>query len=267
MRFASLLAFSVFAALTAVASLPPEKRESRPHAESPPAEMAPPPRERYPFSQNHGFVTSIEKDHIRVQGFDIRIKGSSRTELTLRGRRLVEVKTGPDMTILGSFPTMHGIRSETDRSTFLKVTHSDGSETELRVCEQPHRKYLLSDVLRAGYPGVGRGTLETYRITDVRIGDEIEMSVQDNLFADPVCDAILICARPGGKVPPSPGEAEFRKDHPSSRPLWHERRNAQQDWEERGIPLPYEFHPGGSKGFPIHPGESWPQLAPPPRAK
>lgn len=88
-----------------------------------------------------------------------------------------------------------------------------------------------------------------YRLSDVRVGDQVYFDWRTFEGVDEV-HYIMIKRRPGGKVPPSPGEKAGEK-HPH-----HERMNAQQAFEERGEAIPYEYHPGGSQK----------QVAPPPRA-
>lgn len=53
----------------------------------------------------------------------------------------------------------------------------------------------------------------------------------------PVCWAICIERRPGGRVPEAPGQ------EPDDNNKHHECMNAHQDWEERGIPLPDKYNP------------------------
>jgi len=48
---------------------------------------------------------------------------------------------------------------------------------------------------------------------------------------------VCIYRRPGGRVPPAPDES------PDQAYRWHERMNADQDLEEKGIPLPSKYAP------------------------
>ncbi len=101
------------------------------------------------------------------------------------------------------------------------------------------------------YPG-------SYRLCDVAVGDKVDMWCLE-LNGVLRCETICIHRRPGGRVPPCPGE---RANHPSS---WHEDMNAQQDFEEKGIPIPKKFDPkqglGWLNGKPI---PQW--MIPPPAA-
>ena len=97
-----------------------------------------------------------------------------------------------------------------------------------------------------------------YRISDLQVDDYVEMQLVKTFFEPPVCTAIRISRRSGGRVPPAPGEVEERERRPSNRPMWHERVNALQDWEEKGIPVPIRF---------LSTSERLEHVAPPPRLK
>jgi hypothetical protein len=75
-----------------------------------------------------------------------------------------------------------------------------------------------------------------YRARDVQVGDvvAIEHSRVDGVDT---CDDVCIYRRPGGRVPPAPDES------PDQGYRWHERMNAYQDLEEKGIPLPAKYAP------------------------
>lgn len=225
-----------------------------------PVQVAPAPRESYAFQVTSGVVTSIEGASITLQGYAVDITGHTRIEESTTGRRRNYIYAGPSLKIAGTFPTLFGVRVASDASGELTVTHADGSTTVVRRREQPHRKYILSDVLRAGYPGIGRhGGLDyTYRTKDLQIGDLIDMQLEVNFYDYPICEAIKIYRRPGGSVPPAPGEVERQKEKPLKRPMWHERANALQDWEEKGIPIPIYF---------LSSSEQLDRIAPAPRAK
>jgi len=90
----------------------------------------------------------------------------------------------------------------------------------------------------------------TYRLSDVAVGDTIHICCPE-LNGELRCETICIHRRPGGRVPPCPGEK------PDTYLKWHERANAYQDFEEKGIPLPARFDPkqgpGMFNGKPIQP--------------
>lgn len=75
-----------------------------------------------------------------------------------------------------------------------------------------------------------------YRISDVKLGDKVDICFDSkNMIL--TCKMICIQRRPGGRVPPSP------TDKPDDELKWHERVNAYQDFEEKGIPLPPKYDP------------------------
>jgi hypothetical protein len=95
-----------------------------------------------------------------------------------------------------------------------------------------------------------------YRASDVRVGDRVATHYSRVAGVDigvDICDDISILRRPGGRVPPMPGD---KPGHPLP---FHEKMNMLQDFEEKGIPLPRRFRYNGTP-----PPER--ELAPPPRA-
>jgi hypothetical protein len=95
----------------------------------------------------------------------------------------------------------------------------------------------VSEVLAKGnVPTTARGG-ETYRLTDLNVGDKVDLRY-DRTNGTYTCIQISITRRPGGKVPPA-------QDIPTQpwAVVHHEFMNALQDLEERGIPLPEKFRP------------------------
>lgn len=89
----------------------------------------------------------------------------------------------------------------------------------------------LSDTLRSGgFLNALNLRRYSYRLADVAVGDRVLIRY-DRVGGDDYCWGICIERRPGGRVPPA------QRDLPGGRP-WHEVMNAQQDFEEKGIPLP-----------------------------
>lgn len=75
----------------------------------------------------------------------------------------------------------------------------------------------------------------SYRPSDVQIGDAVEIVTERRTDGKFVCEAIMICRRPGGKVPLAPNE----KFDPKCPQFSHAyRMNAHQALEEKGTPLP-----------------------------
>lgn len=82
---------------------------------------------------------------------------------------------------------------------------------------------------RLGYP-------DGYRLSDVRVGDLIFFDSY-SVNGQEMCRSIEIIRRPGGKVPPVPGD---RAQSPYSH---HEKMQAYQDNEEFGTPIPELYLP------------------------
>ena len=133
----------------------------------------------------------------------------------------------------------------------------------------PAKKFLLGEELtKGGYVKTGIDH-NTYRITDVRVGDRVTIHYDRRNGVD-LCRTICINRRPNGDVPPAPGEKPdvFHK--------WHESVNADQDWEQSRVPYPRKYWPtymGADGKFYAgpYPQESTqivpirPAIAPPPR--
>lgn len=91
-----------------------------------------------------------------------------------------------------------------------------------------------------------------HNFTDVKIEDKVVIDLRRTKGVD-TCWAIGIHRRPGGRIPP--GQDEFLAIR------HHERLQAYQDWEEKGIPIPDRF-------IPVPPGMlsvPFPEVAPRPR--
>lgn len=104
----------------------------------------------------------------------------------------------------------------------------------------PPVKFLLSDVLASNRsPTKARWHAVpdewSYRPCDLRIGDMVDILGQPTADGKPVCEAILIQRRPGGRVPEAPKQ-KFDPKHPER--SWAFCANAYQDEEEKGIALP-----------------------------
>ena len=98
----------------------------------------------------------------------------------------------------------------------------------------PAKKFLLVEELAKGNYIKGTPPGDTYRITDVRVGDWVGIEFCRRNGID-ICKTITIERRPHGRVPPAPGENPdaFRKHH--------ERANADQDWEKKRIAYPRKY--------------------------
>jgi hypothetical protein len=100
----------------------------------------------------------------------------------------------------------------------------------------PAKTFLLGEELAKGEYIKTASPPDTYRITDVRVGDWVCIKYDRRNGVD-ICRTICIHRRPNGRVPPAPGEKpdEFRK--------YHEGANASQDWEENRLPYPRKYWP------------------------
>jgi len=117
------------------------------------------------------------------------------------------------------------------------------------------KMFPVSGPLAKGkHPAEDLGFGYTYRLSDVCVGDKVAIFCS---VTDGVCTHICINRRPGGKIPPAPGEPAdivFK---------YHELVQTRQDWEEKGTPIPGKYHPGGNvKGIAPMPREAIPRIAP-----
>ena len=137
------------------------------------------------------------------------------------------------------------------------VTELTRDTITLRLVTGKLRSFPVGMVLRSGRYYEGEDPA-AYRLADVKVGDLVRISCPE-LNGELRCETICIHRRPGGRVPPCPGEK------PDTYLKWHERANAYQDFEEKGIPLPAKFDPrnmpGTLNGIPIPA-----RLLPPPGA-
>lgn len=103
------------------------------------------------------------------------------------------------------------------------------------------RTFAPSANLQAGKYGFRHGATNfTYRWADVKVGDRVVILFDQIAEETEVCATICIQRRPGGRVPPAPGEADLRARFPgrSWPPRYHEMVNARQAFEENNTPIP-----------------------------
>jgi hypothetical protein len=95
---------------------------------------------------------------------------------------------------------------------------------------QPPRKFVACEALAAGkfkrHPLAGPEA--TYRLTDVSVGDSVWVGYI-RLNGVDIAEDICITRRPGGLVPPAPGEDPKEPDK------WHDRRNAYEFLITKGV--------------------------------
>jgi hypothetical protein len=97
-----------------------------------------------------------------------------------------------------------------------------------------------------------------HRPADLRMGDIIIIEVSHEDPRVEYCVSIEIHRRPGGRVPPAIGDESIS----NPRYRWDNRRNVEQAWEERGVPIPAEYLFQGRRGGMNSP---YPPVAPQPR--
>lgn len=185
-----------------------------------------------------GRVISVGKQSLTLQGLDLLVGGSewyySGRKGTLHvGKRVVLYQWKDDVSNLTT-PVATGSIAVFSQDA-VRVLAADGKITTLTRAVSPLVKFHASAALAAGGYCCDKGESFSYRLWDVRVGDEVEVEGHsyDGAWR---CVAIKILARPGGRVPPS--ELADKSTLPAWHPRWHVTANAYQDWRERGIPLP-----------------------------
>ncbi|MBA4064457.1 MAG: hypothetical protein C0501_12235 [Isosphaera sp.] len=106
----------------------------------------------------------------------------------------------------------------------------EGSQSDKR----PVQKDDTTTPLRLSAAGpivAGELKIVSYRLIDLKVGDIVLIDSGICPKGELYCMAIDIVRRPGGKIPPVPGQALEL----------HLRNQAQQDWEEKGIPIPARY--------------------------
>jgi len=106
------------------------------------------------------------------------------------------------------------------------------------------KKFTVNEELAEGGYGTSGGTSFTYRIADVRVGDQIAIYFYRRNGVD-ICQCIQIGRRPDELVPPPPG-MKFIDEHEEER--YFVRQKAWQDWEKYRLPFPPGYLPKCVKG-------------------
>jgi len=231
---------------------------------APAVEVAPPPRRAWDYYDSgiEGYVTALDRNSITVQSVLGKIMDSAdvRDHVEFQGRQRKNVFNSisgkPFILMRPDRANMLAIR-EASREVY-SVTAPDGTVTTIRRTDETPRRFEVDEWLAGGGFDPAVRHWDVYPLSAVQVGDVVLLRIthyepygrvkgataSDNRYN--ICHGISIQRRPGGKVPPS--WVEMPNKH-------HERMQILQDWEEKGVPLPYRYHPGGP----------WPQLAPPPR--
>jgi len=196
-------------------------------------EIAPMPRRvmRLP-RHSTGVVTDVTKSSITIQGIFATV--SSIQNMRRDERRVIFFEGNPlEINING-----HSIAAVSAISTWETLTLTDASNaiTTFRRVDQPLWRLEASGGLAAReispcIDGRMVPSSETYRLSDVRVGDIVSLTVNRENRTN-ICDTVCIMRRPGGRVPPAPGEPA---DEPRK---FHEGMQALQDQEEKGTVIP-----------------------------
>lgn len=106
----------------------------------------------------------------------------------------------------------------------------------------------------------GRGERISYRIRDLKVHDRVSvwMSMPEKESEEWIAE-IKLHRRPCGKIPPVPGEPFADLDGT------HLRMQAEQDWEEKGVPIPTHFRDRFGRVLSVDP--PFPPIAPQPRPR
>lgn len=203
-----------------------------------------------------GTVTAADSESVTIRGYDLQFqhRGGVRTERAADG--VTWVTTGEQMVIFGQngvfregCRTMSIIRVENGHDR-LDLHPEVGQVVTLHLEDQPARRFVARGALAEGSYSKREMWGSTYRLADVQIGDRVKVN-GTVLNGVEYIEAISIRRRPGGRVPPAPGQVADPLFIPNDsrfkdpQPWYHERMNAEQDWEERGVPIPDKYHPGG----------------------
>ena len=212
-RFLALMVALLLAVLTTRHALsvgsPDEKRPAQPPAEQP-APPKPAPAPLYP--------EMLDPDWIQTRGVPRRtwgiVSAIGKDSLTLTFLPATEEVYGP---------------GPNGQTIFIRINH---------VPAPPPKEFKLSSLLADGKAFIQRGPEWSYRIADVKVGDGVRLYHHKRPNGTDCCDNICITGRPGGKVPPAPGEPEDKQPY-----RWHEYQQAYQDFAEKGTPIPDKFLP------------------------
>ena len=167
-----------------------------------------------------GQVTAVDDRSITIRGFDLRSGETWRRNLFLYS--------------FGGRQEVLCTKIEQTRH-LLTLTLPNGEVMRVRREDMPVRRFPVGTHLAAGGFDPAESAGGTYRLADIRVGDEVTLWLERE-GPEGVCRAIQIDRRPGGRVPRAPGQ---KPDDTDPYDGWV---NAFQDWEERGIPLPDRYN-------------------------
>jgi hypothetical protein len=179
-----------------------------------------------------GVVTGVDDRSVSLRGFGARVLNAQAGGASETGAETWVA--GPAMVVSLPRRDVPCVRASFTRETMV-LTSRDGTVTTYHRSDEPVRRFPVDAMLARG--GFHADLLPggTYRLSDVRVGDEVSILLGRER-QDGICYSISIRRRPRGHVPPAPGEGPDPRLGP-----YHERRNAEQDYEYLGIPLPDRF--------------------------
>ncbi|MDB5310592.1 MAG: hypothetical protein JWO38_4794 [Gemmataceae bacterium] len=133
----------------------------------------------------------------------------------------------------GEYPLTRKPKVEAVRSGYGGTVTSIGKDsiTVKRGDGNPALTFPVSRILAEGSYPRGEPQEFSYRLSDIRIGDEVGIRY-DRIDGVNVCKALLIHRRPGGEVPPAnrpPDDDGF---------YYHEWANIRRRCEAKGVPYP-----------------------------
>lgn len=176
-----------------------------------------------------GHVTAITDESITIRGIESELRGSV-GYVTERG---VVTFYGAPLTLITPTQTVEGVKMACTGDGYT-ITDAKGNETVIRERDQTPRTFKFSPQLAAGKPQ-HLSACNNYRPVDVKVGDYVGTTF-DRLGGEEICSEIRIFRRPGGLVPPVPNDPGDRRGN-----KYHERQNAENDWLDKGIPIPDRF--------------------------
>jgi hypothetical protein len=138
-----------------------------------------------------------------------------------------------------------------------------GWEGELWIRKPPQDhtkpKRISAAGTRAGGVPKGEGEQRTHRVADLKVGDKVVVMIAVSRDGEEWPAEIMIRRRPGGKIPPQFGDVALVL---APERAFHLSYQAEQDWEEKGVPIPAKYLPNGRAWWTNPP---YPPVAPLPR--
>lgn len=200
--------------------------------------VAPPPRLakselRYSVGSLDAVVTAIDPASITVRalGFSAGNENFSKSDKTGAYRLM----RGNPLRVWVDGAAIPCTQAEWTRET-LTLFPIGGGVRVIHRSQRPEQRFPAGPLLRAAAFGPPDGPHHTYRLADVRVGDEVSLSCE-LVEGEDVCQQVFIQRRPGGRVPPAPWPT------PTYGFPYDEAMNAFQDYEEWGVPLPDKYDP------------------------